>query len=950
MVSPSDEYLVIDTPHFRIMHNAEQQKLGEHYAVQLERAFSFLDPKFSHRPEKTVVVILDATDSSNGYATPVPYPHMVLYPVLPVTQEALGEASEWSLELATHEYTHVLSFYPATGFMGVLRSIFGSVVAPNALMPRWWLEGVAVYAESTVTGKGGRLRSLYQEGTLRSMTEAKTLFSYDMGEINEILPDWPAARPYLFGSIFWASALEKKSDSAMRDLTAAQSSRVPYFIESPAKKYLGMKYTPFYNQALMDLNAKLEVQLKTLNQVAPTKGQLLNLNQHLSYWTAEIEMSTSPAISGDGKFLALVATDEYFKKNLRIYSRSPEDGFLTPLPFKSVDSAFDENESKVFDQLPSGAIQKVSWFHQKNQLIYDKIDMVSSLQSFSDLYTYDLGSKKTQRLTKKQRAREPAVSLDDRQVVFVQLSGGKTELATLDLQTKDIKILYAGEFDEIISHPLFWSSHEIVFSHRLTSGVETLKVIDLRSNDVRPLFSDHKLARFPVRFENQLYFTSGLNGVFNIYRASGLDAPPRAITHFTNGGALTFDVLPKTKQIIATLLTEKGPRVQLVPVNESLGRLPAVEKVFQPKTAPLPSDAGVDSSTFTSSSYSPYQYLLPHYWIPFLGTSTAHNGLIIQASTGSSDPLQYHSYSLLAEYDTYLKKPSGYFNYLNNTMDTSVLLSSAYVNSYLVDPRDVITKEVFNLSLLPDLFNWHPHLLGVIGGYSEKSKIFDRKYETLGGQFLLGYYDVNMSMAQITPQDGKSFFAGLRQSRDQARAVDLTQFIFYGSYYESRFLPRYHGIRLRTSGLITTTDVNSFYGKISDSYLSSSQDFLMRGYKTGQLLGRTTLNFNLDYGFPVWNISKGWGTNPYFLRRLHGAFVADHGRVDGFVFNEPSLRYESVNTGKGFTNVGLEARLDLTLGYVLPLQLALGYYQPLETKYSKDPFLIGLQVRGMAIP
>ncbi|MBC7371131.1 MAG: hypothetical protein H7326_06180, partial [Bdellovibrionaceae bacterium] len=63
------KFKTISTPHFDVIYNAEQQELGEFYAKQMERAYALTSPIFTSMPEKTLVIINDKTDATNGYAT-----------------------------------------------------------------------------------------------------------------------------------------------------------------------------------------------------------------------------------------------------------------------------------------------------------------------------------------------------------------------------------------------------------------------------------------------------------------------------------------------------------------------------------------------------------------------------------------------------------------------------------------------------------------------------------------------------------------------------------------------------------------------------------------------------------------------------------------------------------------------------------------------------------------
>src|SRR5207248_1331016 len=107
----------------------------------LESIYGTLNGVFSEMPEKTLIVINDRTDLTNGYATAIPERTIVVFPVLPGPLESIYEHGDWPRELIMHEYTHVITFEPRHGVVRWLYSAFGSIVTPNILLPRWWLEG-----------------------------------------------------------------------------------------------------------------------------------------------------------------------------------------------------------------------------------------------------------------------------------------------------------------------------------------------------------------------------------------------------------------------------------------------------------------------------------------------------------------------------------------------------------------------------------------------------------------------------------------------------------------------------------------------------------------------------------------------------------------------------------------------------------------------------------------
>ncbi len=973
VVDPSEKYRFLDTPHFKIVFNAQQQALAVHYSTQLEKAYAFLAERFSERPEKIVVVLNDNTDSSNGYATPVPYPHIMLYPVLPLLQEPLGEPSSWSLELATHEFTHILSFYPTNGFMYALKKVFGTIVAPNVLMPLWWLEGVAVYNESTVS-RGGRLRSTYQDSVLRSMQVDGALAQMNIAEVNEILPSYPSSRPYLFGSVFWSEMIDQKGIATIDTLHQRQGGRVPYFLNDPPIDQFGQNYENLFNQGLEKLTLKYEEQLKTLNQIPPTTTTPLPWNQEVSYSSPRIIATQSPAISTDGQFLAVVTTDEYLRKNLKIYRRG-QQGFqdMTSWNEDGVDAVLDMiDPSKLPTQhqhdhgldehanLPSGSIQRVSWFPGKAQIVFDKIAAVSPFQTFSDLYTFDLKSKELKQITQKKRFREPSVSQNGELIAFIEVASGKTKVCVMTLKDEQVTCLNEGKFDEIYGWPTFSKNDQILVTKRNQQGQDQLLEVSFdfgtkKIKNVRSLAASTTggatLFRFPLPVKDKTYFVTNTNGVPNIFLSQDSKLIP--VSHLTTG-SLSFAVDPISDAIYLTQITSKGLQVSLLNQRVSPGSmLPQITPVFlqnQQRVNTQPSEETPSLAQPPADAFSDYRaipFLIPHYWVPFVSTSSQNSGLLVSVQTSSMDPLQYHQYSLFGLYDTYLRRGSGGLTYVNQATPVPFALSANQTNTYLVKNTEPVTNDYASLVLLPSLFSIHKSLSMQAGAFYQNKRAFEENFKKQGGLIQISYMDASKSLSQVTPNVGDVYRIGYLASQDQTKKVDLSQWTFDLTRYESLWLPRFHGLKIRAAGLITTTVVPSLYGDSSTSYEQSGTQFLMRGYPNGQFTGRTFLNGLLEYRLPLTDLNRGAGTTPLFLRRLHMALIADTGRLDGFLYNEKTEAYESVNTGRAFWNAGVEFKVDLTLGYHLPIQLVIGGYQAFDNEIVKNKNSLAIQFRGL---
>lgn len=945
-VPPEWKYKIISTPHFDIIYNSSQQELGELYARQIERAFTLLAPIFTTQPEKTLIIINDKTDATNGYATRVPYPHIMTYPVLPGPQESLSETGDWSLELLAHEYTHILNFEPATGAFRVLRGVLGSIASPNILLPSWWKEGLAVQTESMLAPTGGRLTSLYQDAVLRAMVEDGSLLTYDVAQVNESFPTWPEGmRPYVFGSLFWSQAVHEYGASVMDRLNQRHSSRLPYLIEEPALELLKSDYEGYYKKALQETQARAQGQLQKLRALPPTPIHPLPL---------EAKYSSAPAISEDGKYLALITVDYKADRVIDILVRDPVTKLITKklkVEIKKEDEPLVPKNNE--DGPPSGSIQKIAWFHKSPKLIYDQLRYVNRTERYSDLFTYDLQTGKSQKLTTALRGREPSMSPTDDKVTFVKLEGGRTALGLYDLGRNQAEILFRPPIQERISAPLFLNEDTLLFALRNAKGEEGLWTYSLKEKNLTRVLAGFSQARFPVMTKLGLMFTASNNGVHNLYLASADLQNAKPLTHVTtmvSSSALD----PETENLYVTYMSSAGPRVGRI-AKESWEKtpqdLPRIEGLFadryqKPLENPPPAAAASELPPLESKDYQPWGYLWPQYWIPFVWTSP-EGGVVFQAQTSGFDPLKKHNYDLALSWNTYLKSFDWSADYLNNTTNLPLQLSAAQTHSYLVTRENLVKDSVAAVAVAPDLWNWSDKLSSTAGWRYIERTYFSSPTKRTGPFVNFVYKDFSQGGEQFTPQSGYgAYFSAVNYIPGQ-NLMTHSQFQIGGVYYFSKFLPKLHALMIRATALYTPEKISSLFGAQSASmdFLSAdlSAQFLARGYLTGQFIGRNMYNASLEYRFDVGDIYKGPGTYAVFFRRIYAAFTADALSTDGRAYDPEAQVYDPVKASQVFSSFGLEGHLETTVGYEFPLNFVLGLYQGAQRKYARGPTV------GMAI-
>ena len=958
-VRPEIKWKVIHSEHFDVIYNAGQQDLGLLYAEKLEKAYFQLKEFFSEAPERLSVVINDKTDLTNGYATRIPYPHIMAYPVMPGPEDSLADTGDWAFELLAHEYTHILNFEPARGIMKPLRFIFGNIIAPNLLLPTWWKEGLAVQMETRL-GKHGRLRSIYQDASIRAMVDDETFFTFDLAQVNEVMPSWPeGARPYLFGSLMWSEIIAEHGDKVIDEINQRQAGRVPYFVEQPARDYFGKNYVTQYGDALKQTSELALEQLKTLREVNPTPAVIAKDSyQYLS----------APAVSPDGKKLAMITQDDSKNRSVKILSRDDlSQSFLDSKKADTIEK-FDQNLAPPMqnDEPMSGSIQRVSWFPDSTRLIYDKINLVNRVESFSDLHVYNFETKKTENLTRGLRAREPAVSPDGKLVAFIKLSGGKTQLATLKLDAvkKTYHIVFSPALEERVSYPTFIDNHDIGFSYRNAIGEEHLYRYNAETNKVSEILSQFPDARFAKMTSEGLIFTSSRNGTHNVYLASKDLSTAHPITH-TLTAYFMSDLDPSRKDLFATTMTSGGFKIATMQKEDwekTPKDLPYIKPLMNDRYPAVTNDSEATNTAkglvakADISDYSPYHYLWPQYWIPFIVSSSSDTGLVIQAQTSGFDPLKKHSYTLLGSWDTLINKGSIVGSYLNQTTSLPFVIGAYHTSSYLGDVNNQIEDSSISAAVLPDMF-WMSRYASLQVGVQH----FERTTETptgnastkrMGPFAMLAYTNYTQAGAQISPESGLGVYLGAYDYVPYEDYLHTWQFLVGGEKYFSYFLPKHHALMVRAKGVYTVDRIPSVYGVSTDSlvYIPDNPlpEYIMRGYQRGQFYGRNLVNVNLEYRFPFWNIYGGSGTDPLFIRRISGALVGDGVAADGIFLNDQTGVAESISMKRSFWSAGLEARFETTVGYSFPVTLVLGFYQAFNGGAGPENVVgTALQISGL---
>ncbi|MDR0388035.1 MAG: hypothetical protein LBH57_08360, partial [Treponema sp.] len=219
---PFPSLRVIKTAHFDIVYPPESEKSAQTLAGFADRVYDQVSGILRISvPGRIPVTLTPYTDSFNGYANPVPYPHIVLLDT-PLPVEDMGAYTNALEGLFLHELTHVISLSTRKPWLAGMHKVFGGWVFPSVFTaPGFMVEGVTVSLES-LDGTGRVNDPLFRSGLIQALhenaffTPVQASGMYDLPHI--------ANGSYHYGGFFSAYLQQRYGMEKYAELWAAMGS------------------------------------------------------------------------------------------------------------------------------------------------------------------------------------------------------------------------------------------------------------------------------------------------------------------------------------------------------------------------------------------------------------------------------------------------------------------------------------------------------------------------------------------------------------------------------------------------------------------------------------------------------------------------------------------------------------------------------------------------------
>ena len=245
----SFEMNYLETPQLKLLYfDPPQTYLVPHVARSFHNSLAFQQRIFDWKPyDRTMVLLKDFTDYGNAAAGASPNNKLAV-DIAPLSRTfETFTASERMFMLMNHELAHVATmdawndqdrrwrrFFlgkPVVTDKHPESILYNYLATPRISVPRWYLEGSAVFLETWMSGGLGRAQGAYDEMVFRSMVRDNAHFYDPLGLVSEgtSIDFQVGVNSYLYGTRFMSYlALEHSPEQVVEWLKRGSDSERYY--------------------------------------------------------------------------------------------------------------------------------------------------------------------------------------------------------------------------------------------------------------------------------------------------------------------------------------------------------------------------------------------------------------------------------------------------------------------------------------------------------------------------------------------------------------------------------------------------------------------------------------------------------------------------------------------------------------------------------------------------
>lgn len=972
-----------ETEHFVYHYHQGTERTARVIAKVAEDIFVPVTTLYQYEPEDKIhFIVKDIDDYSNGGA-------YFFDNKIDIWAENLDYimrgTKNWLRDVVTHEFTHMIQIqksmkFPRTVPYGFLQ-IFGyepekrqDVVRgfPNVIVsypwlsitiPVWFAEGVA---QHQAPGARYDYRDPSREMILRDRILYNRLLTYnEMGVFGKTSHGNESS--YNQGFAFVNYLCNRFGENVLEKISNESSHISNLTFNQALKKATGMSADSLYDAWKIYLEQDYGRKLSNILKYE-VKGKPVETEGFANLY---------PVWSPDGNKLAYLSnkgSSSFGQNRLIIYDTN-------------------SNEKRG---IAAGISSSLSWSPNGRYIAYSRQMIVSGTGSyFNDLFAYDLEMDREIRLTRGMRGKNPDWSSDSKSLAFVTESDGLNQLMTftvidpdvpetwetytfdnetglllntiknvsagrtVEIRGKNLKQLLAFEDGRQIYHPRWSPSDTSIIFDTATDYGRDIARYSFADSSFNIILSGKEEQRYPVYhpLENAVVYTSGVTGIYNIYKTN-LDTRETVLLTNVTGGAMMPQINRKN-QLVYSCYDSLGFHIYTLDTLKTLNPAWAVYEKdylasipvrnFDDTNPPVP-DNKREKKTFTFTGV----HILPRLVIDY---GTIKPGLYVFTSDvlNRTNLLAGGNVNLKGDFDLF-----GIFEY--SYLKPTLFLEAYNMNANIKDTYLEPIGEDYYESIDMDInFNLTEIDLGasmrffdaidarfayIISLYNARIKYFDRaygniipiRYRYLNGHAFtlqlnskpLSYYSPTTA---INPSSGRrvSLFYAFEINEflsnfDSTVAISIEQYDRYTfnrieldwEEYFTNPLIKNHALALRLRAGYIDRSVDDFF------YIYAGGLIGMKGYSYYSLGGTKKLIGTATYRFPILRHIDRQLSWLYFDKLYMGIFY-DFGNA----WDSGGMKLSKFKR-----DIGVQLRLETFSNHLFPARFFLEAAYPLDEAQS----------------
>ncbi|MBI5700720.1 PD40 domain-containing protein [Candidatus Saganbacteria bacterium] len=853
---PSLKWKTLETLHFKINYYPQIEDKAIKMASIAEEVHSRLSPLFKHIPDlKTDIVLMDTTDYSNGFTSVIPNPVITLYMADIGSNQRPTSYDDWLRYVFTHEYTHLLHLDTVEGSFKLFKFLFGRDIFPNALSPKFIIEGLATYMETNYS-KGGRGQDMRFLSMLRMDALDDNFKSIDQASVDTAR--WPMGNiSYLYGVSFLEYLSQIYGEDKLFKLSQEYGDYFyAYGIDGAFQQVYGKSLWVLWRDWQEEVVDKSKAQKEKIIKSKLTKPQIITYKGY---------SLLKPKWGQDPESIYYIQSNQDDASQIRRINIKTKDDV------KICDGIMiDDNLNIVNDTL-----------------YFSKGDIYNNFYYFKDIYSLETKTKNIKRLTTGFRASDPAVSKDGSKIVYTRNKNGNRTLWFSNIDGTGLLRLGATFEGVQYFSPQFSPDSTKLAVAKWSPGGQKINIIDIKTGAESPMTTqDLSLEANPCFTPNGKYilFDSELSGVPNIY---AFEYASNKIFKVTNvlGMALMPDVSKDGKKIAYSNYTSRGFDIAVIDLDpRSWTEVSA--KIKNKPVSLVSSQGSMDASDVIVNKYdyNPIPTLIPKFWYPY--SYYNENGSHLLGSTVGLDALSQQYFTLQGGYDWRAKRSFYFFNYYNDQFLPQIRLilgDTAYAYSWDFASKLYWEREKYGALSMTfydnSVFSYYDRQNFTLGYQAiNLSNITSLEILTtkpslgnLSGLFVgYSYSNLRAYGYSISPEEGFSLAVFFKSfSRTTGSDFNLINYLVSGTQYFKTAIP--HNIL----GVSATGSLS--YG---DSFVQSGFNYKflsLRGYPYNLISGTKSALGSVKYLFPVSYPESGFGYGYLFFDRLWMEMFFDSG-------------------------------------------------------------------------